>query len=614
MFLTRLFVKRPTLVTVFLALVLLAGSISSSLLVKQQLPNSDEPSIQVLLTYSGASTSEMRDAIVRPLEDQIAGSPDLAYISTSIEPGQASIVAVFSLTSDQNTDLVQVQGRVENSLHQLPSDLPTPQISIYNPAEAVVVSLAASSKTLSLGALSAIVTNTIVPAIEQVPGISFVQENGSVTASIQVNVSPSKLQSSGFTLTDVINAIANNNVRAPGGIVYEPDRETNIDIRGDIQDVPTVGNLLLGNSTTASGSSSSSVYPWNASARLYKVSDVSNISDSYQTQRNFAYTGGTPTIELDVQKAAGSSEITASNAVLAELPALRAQYPDITFTVLNVQSTYTGELLTGVVRTLFEGILFTAIVMLFFLRSWRKAIVVMISVPASFLVTLTAMQLLGFTLDTISLLAMTLMIGILVDDSIVVLENISRHHDDGEGPEDAAVNGLTEIGVATIVITLVIVVVFLPLSFLPGSVGLFLREFGMVVAVATLTSLFVSFAVTPALAGRWALFSDWKPWPIVDSFTHHFDRARTWYTSRALPWALNNRKLVVVISFASLVLALLLIPIGLIGFEYIPPIDRGEMFVTLNFPTGTPLTTTNAAVLKAEKIVDAISDLRSAAT
>ena len=608
---TRLFVERPTLVTVFLSLVLIAGTLSGVRLVKQQLPNYDVPSIQVLLTYSGASTTEMRDAIVRPLEDQIAGAPDLSYVETSIEPGQASIVAVFSLTSDENTDLVQVQGRVQNSLHQLPSDLPTPQISIYNPSEAVVTSLAASSSTLSLGALSAIVTNDVVPALEQVPGISYVQENGDVTASIQVNVDPHKLDSSGFTLTDVINAIANNNVRAPGGIVYEANRETNLDVRGDVQDVPTVADLLLGNSTTASSSSSSTTYPWTTTSRLYRIADVANVQDAYETQRVFAYTSGTPAIELDIQKAAGASEVTASNAVLAELPKLKLQYPDVNFTVLNVQSTYTEDLLSGVTRTLIEGIIITALVMLFFLRSWRKAVVVMIAVPASFLVTLGAMQVLGFTLDTVSLLGMTLMIGILVDDSIVVLENISRHQEEGEQPKDAAINGISEIGVATIVITLVIVVVFLPLSFLPGSVGLFLREFGLVVTVATLTSLFISFAVTPALSGRWALFSKWKPWSVVDRFTDWFDGVRIWYAQRALTWGLEHRALIVWISFGSLVLALLLIPLGLVGFEYMPPVDRGELFVTINYPTGTPLAAVTGAVRKAEALVLRSPDLQS---
>ncbi len=612
---TRLFVRRPTLVTVFLALVLLGGTISGVNLVKQQLPNYDVPSIQVLLTYSGASTTEMRDAIVRPLEDQIAGAPDLSYMETAIQPGQASIVAVFSLTSDQNTDLVQVQGRVQDSLHQLPTDLPTPQISIYNPSEAVVVSLIASSSTLALGDLSAIVTNNIVPAIEQVPGVSYVQENGAVTSSIQVNVKPDALRSSGFTLTDVVNAIANNNVRAPGGIVYEPDRETTLDVRGDITDVPTVASLLLGNTTTFSGSSStSSIYPWSSSSRLYRVGDVANVQDAYETQRVFAYAGGKPTIELDVQKAAGSSEVTASNAVLAVLPRLRQQYPDVNFTVLNVQSTYTKELLSGVTRTLIEGIIFTAIVMLFFLRSWRNAVVVMIAVPASFLVTLAAMRVAGFTLDTVSLLAMTLMIGILVDDSIVVLENIERHYREGEMPHVAAINGLSQIGIATIVITLVIVVVFLPISFLPGSVGLFLREFGLVVTVATLTSLFVSFTVTPALAGRWALYSKWRPWKIVDRFTSGFERARRWYTERALPWGLDHRATVVWVSFGSLLVALLLIPLGIVGFEYMPPVDRGEIFVTINFPTGTPLTQTNKALLEAAAIVDRVPDLQSEAS
>jgi HAE1 family hydrophobic/amphiphilic exporter-1 len=609
---TRLFVERPTLVTVFLALVLIAGTLSGFRLVKQQLPNYDVPSIQVLLTYSGASTTEMRDAIVRPLEDQIAGAPDLDYVETSIEPGQATIVAVFALTSDENTDLVQVQGRVQNSLHQLPNDLPTPQISIYNPSEAVVVSLAASSTSLSLGQLSAIVTNNVVPTIEQVPGISYVEENGNVTASIQVNVNPRKLQSSGFTLTDVINAIANNNVRAPGGILYAPNRETNLDIRGDVRNVPTVADLLLGNTTTASGASGvSSLYPWTAVARLYRIADVAKVTDAYETQRVFAYTKGTPTIELDVQKAAGASEVTASNAVLAELPQLRAQYPQIQFNVLDVQATYTKELLSGVTRTLIEGIIITALVMLFFLRSWRKAVVVMIAVPTSFLVTLGAMQLMGFTIDTVSLLGMTLMIGILVDDSIVVLENISRHQEEGEPPRMAAINGLSEIGIATIVITLVIVVVFLPLSFLPGSVGLFLREFGFVVTVATLTSLFVSFAVTPALSGRWALLSQWKPWPIVDRFTSWFDRVRTWYARRALRWGLDHQRTVVWVSFGSLVAALLLIPLGVVGFEYMPPVDRGELFVTIDYPTGTPLTTTTAAVRTAERIVDNVPDLAS---
>jgi hydrophobic/amphiphilic exporter-1 (mainly G- bacteria), HAE1 family len=611
MSLTRLFVQRSTLVTVLLALILLGGSIAGSMLVQQQFPSTDVPSIQVLVSYPGASTTEMRDAIVRPLEDQIAGSPSLDHLETSIQPGQASIVAVFQLSSDQNNDLVQVQGRVQNAQHQLPNDVTTPQISLYNPSEAVVVSLVLRSRSLAPGDLSSLTINKVVPELEQVPGVSFVQENGTVTPSIQVNVDPQKLNASGFTLTDIVTTITNNNVRSPGGILYSPNRETNLDVRGDIQNVPTVENLLLGN---GGGSAAGTTNSWSTQPRLFRIRDVANVQDTYETQRVYAYSGGVPSVVLDVQKSAGTSEVETSRRVLAALPALQRTYPDVQFSVLNVQSTYTEQQLVGVVRTLIEAIVFTGIVMLFFLRSWRNAIVVMIAIPASLLVTLAAMKLAHFTLDTVSLLAMTLIIGILVDDSIVVLENVERHFRRGEEPAEAAIRGRAEIGVAAIVITLVDVVVFLPISFLPGSVGLFLREFGLVVTVATLTSLFISFTVTPTLAGRWALLSGWKPWGIIEGFTGRFEAARHAYVSRVLHWGLAHRGTVLLVSALSLVAALALIPLGLVGFEYIPPVDRGELYVTVTYPSGTPLQTTREGMLAVERAVNQSPDVRAEST
>jgi HAE1 family hydrophobic/amphiphilic exporter-1 len=608
MSLTRLFVERTTLVTVLLALVLLGGSVAATQLVQQQFPSTDVPSIQVTVSYPGASTTEMRDAIVRPLEDQLAGAPNLDHLETSIQPGQASIVAVFQLSSDQNNDLVQVQGRVQNAGRQLPNDVATPQISVYNPSEAVVVTLLLRSRALSTGDLSSLAINKIVPSLEQIEGVSLVTANGTVTPSIQVAVDPGKLSSSGFTLTDVVSAITNNNVRAPGGIVYSPNRETNLDVRGDIQDARGVSGLLLSSSGVTAGSGTNA---WTTSPRLLRIGDVANVTDAYETQRVYAYAGGAPCIVLAVQKNAGTSEVETSDRVVRALPELERTYPDVQFSVLNVQSTYTKQQLSGVVRTLVEAIAITGLVMLFFLRSWRNAVVVMISIPASLLVTLAAMRLAGFTLDTVSLLAMTLIIGILVDDSIVVLENVERHHAGGTAPTEAAIAGRAEIGVAAIVITLVDVVVFLPISFLPGSVGLFLREFGLVVTVATLTSLFVSFTVTPALAGRWALLSRWRPWPPIDWFTERFERARAAYADRVLGWGLDHRLLVVAVAASSLVVALLLLPLGLVGFEYIPPVDRGQIFLTMTFPSGTPLEQTRRGLLAVEAHVDQVRDLRA---
>ena len=627
--LTQLFVNRPPLVFVFIAVVVLAGAFALATLVQQNTPNIDFPVVSVSASYPGAPPSELRDAVVRPLEDAIAGAPDLDHINTTIQQNQATISATFTLDSNQTTDLTEIQDRIQTARAALPSDLPAPSVRTFDPAQANILTLSVTSHSLTIAALSAIVTNNIVPALEQVPGVSNVGANGTVTPALEVTVDPQKLSAFGFTANDVVSAIQSNNVRAPGGIAYSPNRETTIDVRGDIQTPPQIANLLLSGTTAVltgatspsgtltqkytgasgstnqalllsgdatSGVASSATNPFSTSARLPRIGDVANITDGYEPKRVYSYVTGLPSITLNVQKGAGASEVTASHAVQDALPAIEAQFPDVQFRVLNVQADFTEQQLLGVLQTLIEGVIFTGVAMLFFLRSWRNALVVMVAIPTSLLVTLFAMKLLNFTIDTVSLLAMTLIIGILVDDSIVVLENVERHYDDGEGPRTAAILGRSEIGSAAIVITLVDVVVFFPLAFLPGITGRFLSEFGVVVVIATLTSLFVSFTVTPALAGNWSLRSNWKPPNFIAAFTRGFARLRSWYADRVLPGALRYPIPIVIVCAILTAAAIALIPLGIIGFEFQPAQDRGNVFVQVQFPTGTPLTTTDATV------------------
>jgi hydrophobic/amphiphilic exporter-1 (mainly G- bacteria), HAE1 family len=627
--LTQLFVNRPPLVFVLIAVVVLAGSFALATLVQQNIPNIDFPVVSVSASYPGAPPSELRDAVVRPLEDAIAGAPDLDHISTSIQQNQATISATFTLDSNQTTDLTQVQDRIQTARAALPSDLPAPTVRTFDPAQANIMTLSVTSRSLTTPALSAIVTNSIVPALEQVPGVSNVNASGTVTPALEVTVDPQKLSSRGFTANDVVSAIQANNVRAPGGIAYSANRETTIDVRGDIQTPAAIANLLLSGTTaaltgatspsgtltqkysgasgstnqalalsgsTTSGPASAATNLFSTQARLPRIGDVANITDGYEPKRVYSYVGGLPAITLSVQKGAGASEVTASHAVEAALPAIEAQFPDVAFKVLNVQADFTEQQLLGVLQTLVEGVVFTGIAMLFFLRSWRNALVVMVAIPTSLLVTLFAMKVLNFTIDTVSLLAMTLIIGILVDDSIVVLENVERHYDDGEAPRTAAILGRSEIGSAAIVITLVDVVVFFPLAFLPGITGRFLSEFGVVVVIATLTSLFVSFTVTPALAGNWSLRSNWRPPNVIRAFTRGFARLRTFYAERILPRALRYPLPIVIASAVLTAGAIALIPLGIVGFEFMPAQDRGNVFVQVQFPTGTPLATTDATV------------------
>jgi hydrophobic/amphiphilic exporter-1 (mainly G- bacteria), HAE1 family len=736
---TRIFVQRPTLVFVALALIAVLGSVSLATIVQQQFPNIDFPTITVRASYPGGSTTQIRDAIVKPIEDAIAGAPNLDHINTTVQQGQATISAVFDLNSNKTTDLVQIQQRVLLAQANLPSDMPAPTVGTFDPAMATVVTLGVSSRSLSAGALSAIVTNNIVPDLEQVDGISNVNVGGSVTPAIEVAVNPNKLSAAGFTLNDIVSTISSNNNREPGGIAYQENRETTIDVRGDVTTAASVANLPIlaasqftstfGNAsyaepalpgspgapstssasgggagsttlpvpspataanaslssgtaavTTAQAASGPAATPspfvsiapattviaspsplptsvpatlaaatlaqtaptpaattapattigtpvsngasyggpslstlnqWSASARRMSIADVAQVTNSFEPQRQFSYVNSAQTISLGVQKSTNASEVTAAENVLKTLPSIERTYPAIDFQILNNQAAYTKQQIWGVFHTLIEAILITAIVMLFFLRSWRNSIVVLIAIPASLCVTLTAMKIVNFTIDTVSLLAMTLIIGILVDDSIVVLENVERHHENGEPPHEAAIKGRTQIGPAAIVITLVDVVVFLPIAFLPGTVGRFLSEFALVVVVATLTSLCVSFTITPSLAGNWSLLSRWKAPRPIESFARGFERVRQWYARRALPWALQRPRLIFAACGVAVVVSLLLVPLGAVGFEFMPPVDRGEVFVQLTYPTGTPLTTVNAAINAIDKRFTALPDVQS---
>jgi HAE1 family hydrophobic/amphiphilic exporter-1 len=406
----------------------------------------------------------LRDSVVRPIEDAIAGAPDLDHITSSIQQNQASISATFTLDSNQTTDLTEVQDRLQSVKAALPQDLPAPATRSFDPAQATIVTLSLTSQSLGRAALSAIVTNDVIPDLEQVDGVSNVGANGAVTPAIEVTLDPASLDSRGFVPTDVVSAIQANNARTPGGIAYASNRETSLDVRGDVQTPEQIARTLLtGNTSVLQGATSTSgaltvkygntsgatnqalalsgaastgaaasvTEPFSTSAFRPRIADVASVSDWYEPQRVDSYVGGSPAISLNVQKATGASEVASSEAVLAALPAIEAKYPDITFKTLNVQADETKAELFGVLQTLIEGIAFTGIAMLAFLKSWRNAVVVMIAIPTSLFVTLFVMKLTGFTIDTVSLLAMTLIIGILVDDSIVVLENVERQYVDG---------------------------------------------------------------------------------------------------------------------------------------------------------------------------------------
>jgi HAE1 family hydrophobic/amphiphilic exporter-1 len=621
--LTRLFINRPTLVFVIVALMLFAGILSTATIAKQLYPDISQPAVTISVDYSGASVTEMRDDIVQPIEQSLSGTADLQTVNSVVQQGRASISAIFDINSDTATDLALTNKAIQVAERYLPANITPPTVNLYDPTQSVVVTLAIYSQKLSLARLALYAQNVIAPQLEQVPGISFANVGGLVTPAYEVVADPVRLAAANLTLNDIVNTLQQNNQRVPGGFAYEPNRQTTIDVRGDIYNLETVRNLAIIPAGGSNGSAAANaigaqvqnylggvstlpgvVNPWTATNAVVKIGDVATVSEGYEPRLQYAQISGRPGLFMQIQKAAAGSEVTASDNVLRALPDIERRFPEINFRVINVQSKFTQQQITIVTRTLMLAILLTAIAMIFFLRSWRSAIVVCISIPTSLAIAITAMKMMHLTIDTISLLGMSLVIGILVDDSTVVLENIERHFTElKEPPEEAAVRGREEIGAAAVVITLVDVVVFLPIAFIQGQVGRQIAEFAIVVVISTLTSLFVSFTITPTLAGLWALRSHWKPWRVVDWFGARFDDTRTWYTQRVLPWSLSHGRFVAAFCAGTFLLAMAMVGFGAVGEEFIPPVDRGEMYIQIVYPIGTPIQTVSKGVFALERKV-----------
>ncbi len=623
--LTRLFLQRPTLVFVLVCVMLFAGILSLVTITKELFPDVSQPTITVQASYNGASVTEMRDDIVAPIEENLAGTTDLQTINSVVQQGQAQISATFTISSNEATDLALTEKAVQASETELPTNMQAPTVNIRDPAQENVVTLAMYSKKLSPGQMALYATNVIVPQIQQIPGISYANVGGAPTAAYEVEVNPAKLAARGLTLNDVINTVTSENSRVPGGYAYQPGRQTIIDVRGDVQTLDQISGLPIvttGANATPSTETAGAVEsytaglsslpgtidPWTASDQLTRVGDVASVIQGNEPQLQYARINGERGFFLSIQKTDQASEIDASNGFMHQLPTLEKEFPEIHFSIVNIASRFTQQQISAVTHTLLEAICLTALAMIFFLRSWRSAIVVCIAIPTSLAIALTVMKMTGMTLDTISMLGMTLVIGILVDDSTVVLENIERHHRElNQNPEDAAYEGRMEIGAAAVVITLVDVVVFLPIAFIQGQVGKFLVEFAIVIVISTLTSLFVSFTITPTLAGLWALKSHWKPWRPVEAFGRGFDNIRGWYAHRALPWALEHRGIVVGGCFLSFVASIALVPLGVVGETFIPPVDNGQIYIQLNYPEGTPISSVRAQTYKLEDKIDKAS-------
>jgi HAE1 family hydrophobic/amphiphilic exporter-1 len=456
-------------------------------------PGTTFPIVEVDASYPGASPQDMEKLVIKPIEDQLDGVDHLDEVSATAQEGSASVVVQFKLGTDLDLAAVDVQRRVDTARVYMPTDLDPPGV-YKNGASEPLLDVAVSSDSLSQPQIADLVNNQIKPLISQIPNVASVDVYGTADREFHVFPDPVALVGTGATLEDIFSAVAANNNNVPGGIMTQPTQEATVAIHAYIDHASDIAAIPLSPVTVLQ-------YP----VKSLKIGDVARVEDSHVEMRSISHYNGLPRVYLSIGRDINSDEIKSTAIARDHMKTIETQFPQLKFTEIDAPADYTEKSLVGVGQSLIEGIVLTALVMLLFLHAWRNALVVMIAIPTSILATFIVMRAFGFHIDTMSMMGLSLIIGILVDDSIVVLENITRHRDLGEDPMNAAINGRTEIGNAAIAITMVDVVVFLPVAFLPGIVGAYLKEFGAVIVIATLFSLFVSFTLTPLLAAKWSV-------------------------------------------------------------------------------------------------------------
>ena len=358
---------------------------------------------------------------------------------------------------------INVQSAVDTARVYLPVDLDPPTVE-KNGASQPLLDLAVSSKTLSQTQLADFVNNKLEPIFKAIPNVQTVDIRGAADREFHVEPIPERLIGANATLGDVFAAVAANNANLPGGILRQHTQETSVSVHAE-------------DKHRAGPARDSADGPRQRNKNM-KIGDVAYAFDSHVEPTSISHFNGQPRIYVELGRNINADEITSTEDRARVPQEDQAQFPEVTLSEIDAPADYTQKSLNGVWQSLIEGIVLTMLVMLLFLHAWRNAIVIMIAIPTSILSTFVLMKMFGFHLDTMSLMGLSLIIGILVDDSIVVLENITRHRDLGEEPIDAAINGRSEIGGAAVAITMVDVVVFLPIAFLPGIVGAYLREFG----------------------------------------------------------------------------------------------------------------------------------------
>jgi HAE1 family hydrophobic/amphiphilic exporter-1 len=558
----ELFIRRPVMTTLVMSGILLFGLVGFHLLPVSDLPSVDYPTIQVSANLPGASPEVMASAVATPLEKQFSTIAGVDSMTSSSSQGSAQITIQFSLDRDIDAAAADVQAAIAKAAKQLPPNLPAPPTySKVNPADQPVIYIAMSSPTLPLSTVDDYAENLLAEQISQINGVAQVSVFGSQQYAVRIQVDPNKLAAYGLGIDTVEQAVEAGNVNQPLGTLYGKHQAFTVQASGQLNDAAAFRPMIV-------------AYRNGSPVRLQQLGQV---LDSVQNDKAAAWYNNTRAVVLAVQRQPGANTVEVVDNIRRLLPEFRERIPaSVSLDVLFDRSESIRKSVSDVEHTLLLTVALVVMVIFMFLRNISATIIPSLALPMSIIGTFAAMSLLGYSLDNLSLMSLTLCVGFVVDDAIVMLENIVRHMENGEPPMEAALKGSKEIGFTIISMTLSLSAVFIPVLFMSGLLGRLLHEFAVTIVVAVLVSGFVSLTLTPMLCSRFVHAQHGrKHGRLYNFFERFFDRVLAGY-DRSLQMVMRHRFTTLMVSLVILVVTLFLfkaIPKG-----FFPDEDTGQIF------------------------------------
>ncbi|MEW6653775.1 MAG: efflux RND transporter permease subunit, partial [Bacteroidota bacterium] len=599
MTITELAIKRPSLIIVVFAALMALGLFSFSKLKYELLPKFSPPILTITTIYPGASPKEVETGVTEIIEDAVAGMDKVSEVRSSSLEGVSFVIIELLQTASTDISLQDAQRKINEVLTKLPTDAKPPVVSKFALDEIPILRMGVTADMDSRD-LHQLVKERVQPQLSRIPGVGQVTLVGGDQREIKVNLDMQKLKAYGLSILQVTQLIKASNLDFPTGKIKDQDGQFIVRVAGKLSSVDELRSLPVGVSRQGG---------------IIKLSDVAEIEDGIKDYSNILRLNFKNTIGVILQKQADANTVEVAALVKEEIKNIEDQFSasNLKFEIAADGSLFTIDAANAVKKDLAIAVFLVAVVMLMFLHSIRNSLIVLIAIPASLISTFIAAYALDFSLNLMTLLALSLVVGILVDDSIVVLENIYHYLEKGEEKKAAAIKGRNEIGFAALAITLVDISVFLPLAFVGGIVGNILRQFSIVIVISTLMSLVVSFTLTPLLASRFGKLERLTKATILGRFALRFENEFHAFTDKyiqLLKWSFKNRGKVGLLTIALFFSALSLVPFGLIGFEFMQQVDRGEFVVNVELKPGTPIEETNKISHRIEGVIGKIPEVQ----